>query len=111
MNFKSTSRRDDLISLVYLMIYMLNKGELIGQPMQQQNMPREEIFAKSREAKMNYLISDLCQGITEDLELFVQEIFQYAYSEKPHYEKLRSMLRTYIINSSRSKQQKIIERE
>lgn len=34
-------------------------------------MPREEIFAKSREAKMAYQISDLCQGISEDLYNFV----------------------------------------
>ena len=30
LNFKSTSRRDDLISLVYLMVYILNKGDLIN---------------------------------------------------------------------------------
>lgn len=35
LNFRTTSRRDDLISLVYLMIYMLNQGELINQPVQQ----------------------------------------------------------------------------
>ena len=30
LNFRATSRRDDLISLVYLIIYMLNQGELIN---------------------------------------------------------------------------------
>lgn len=109
LNFRSTSRRDDLISLVYLMIYMLNQGELIGQPVQQQNMPREEIFAKSREAKMAYKIGDLCQDVSEDLETFVQEVFKYTFSEKPNYERLRSKLRTNVINASRTNQHKIID--
>lgn len=83
LNFRSTSRRDDLISLVYLIVYMLNKGDLINQPIQQQNMTREEIFSKSRAAKINYKVTDLCQGITEDLTEFVTEVFRYSYSEKP----------------------------
>ena len=62
-------------------------------------MAREELFAKSREAKMAYKIGDLCQGISEDLEDFVGEIFKYSYSEKPAYENLRKMLRANINKS------------
>ena len=29
MNYMSTGRRDDLISLVYLLVYLLNKGNLL----------------------------------------------------------------------------------
>ena len=29
MNFQSTGRRDDLISLVYLLVYLLNRGNLL----------------------------------------------------------------------------------
>lgn len=96
LNFRSTSRRDDLISLVYLIVYMLNKGDLINQPIQQQNMTREEIFSKSREAKINYKVADLCQGVSEDLTDFVTEIFKYSYSDKPQYEYLRKTLRDCI---------------
>ena len=62
-------------------------------------MAREEIFAKSREAKMAYEIGDLCQGISEDLEGFVGEILKYSYSEKPAYENLRRMLKANINKS------------
>lgn len=46
-------------------------------------MAREEIFAKSREAKIAYTIKDLCQGVSEDLHDFVTEVFRYTFSEKP----------------------------
>lgn len=65
-------------------------------------MAREEIFAKSREAKMAYKIGDLCQGVSADLEDFVDEIFRYSYSEKPVYENLRNILRANINYSQRS---------
>lgn len=111
LNFKSTSRRDDLISLVYLMVYVLNRGDLINQPMQHQNMAREEIFTKSREAKMAYKISDLCQGITEDLTEFVEEVFRYTFSEKPKYDKLKQLLKENIVklntNSEESELQEL----
>lgn len=29
LNFTSTSRRDDLISLIYLLVYIINKGKLL----------------------------------------------------------------------------------
>ena len=46
-------------------------------------MTRDEIFAKSREAKMAYTINDLCQGVSEDLYDFVGEVFRYQFNEKP----------------------------
>ena len=30
MDFKTTSRRDDIISLLYLLVYLLNQGSLLG---------------------------------------------------------------------------------
>ena len=49
-NFMRTSRRDDLISLLYLMVFMLNDGTLFDHSMENSNtLP--ELFEGVKSAK------------------------------------------------------------
>ena len=59
LNFQMTSRRDDLISLCYLLIYLLNKGNLKGIDLSQ-NLSRNESFNLVKKAKMNHPVSEFC---------------------------------------------------
>ena len=55
--FKSTSRRDDLISLLYLMVYLLNK-DLPW--LTEQNMGKSECYFHVKKLKAN--VKDVCSG-------------------------------------------------
>lgn len=92
MKFHSTSRRDDLISLFYLMVYMLKRGNLPGLNIKDDTDVNEE-FKIVRDAKQNQTSKDLCYGNTQDLKAFKREVFSYRYKDEPNYEQLRDMLR------------------
>jgi hypothetical protein len=74
--FKSTGRRDDIISLGYLLIYLLNNGKIPGintyEILEYRN--KFEYFRKVKSIDYNYL---LCFGKGEDLKIFFKEVLSY----------------------------------
>ena len=97
LRFLGTSRRDDLISLCYLLVFLLNGGELPG--MQIYNQPKNyETFRIIRAAKFKHSIADLCNDKlgTSDLEDFLRECFSLQFTDTPKYNCLRAILNGLI---------------
>jgi hypothetical protein len=73
-----TSRRDDLISLCYLLIYILNEGSLKGIDLSQ-NLSRNESFNLVKKAKMKTSVSDFCCDNAKSLINFVDYVFKLEF--------------------------------
>ena len=85
LDFKVTSRRDDLLSLCYFLIYLFNAGKLPGINMNSK-LDRNESFKQARSAKQAYKLSDICSGRTKSLEPFFREVFQLRFAADPNYD-------------------------
>ena len=97
LQFFSTSRRDDLISLCYLLIYLVREGTLPNIEIYS-IADRNASFRNIRDAKLAYSMSTLCnaEAGTEELTSFVEEIFSYRFKNQPQYTKLREMLQNLL---------------
>lgn len=91
LNFLVTSRRDDLISLLYMLVYILNQGQLTGIDLESQ-MANIEAFKQAKKAKESYNIDQLCCKNAIILRDFANEVFSYKFKQCPNYEKLRHIL-------------------
>lgn len=92
LNFQMTSRRDDLISLCYLLIYLLNKGNLKGIDLSQ-NLSKNESFNLVKKAKMNNSVAEMCCDNANSILLFCENIFKLQFKDLPNYKLLRDLLR------------------
>lgn len=97
LQFMTTSRRDDLISLCYLLAFLINEGKLPNIDIYNQK-DKNESFKKIRDAKLKHSLQDLCneKDGTADLTDFFTECFSYRYKDKPKYAKLRAILHGLI---------------
>ena len=93
------SRRDDLESIFYILIYFL-KGNLPWQGLKVSN--KNERYRKICEKKKNTLISDLCHGFPKELELFLEYIKQLEFTQTPDYSYLKHLLKHIIENSNQT---------
>lgn len=91
LNFLKTSRRDDLISLLYMLVYMLNNGQLTGIDLDTQ-MINTEAFKLAKRAKMNHTLDDLCCGNASIMKKFAQEVLSLKFKEQPDYKKFDKLL-------------------
>lgn len=98
-NLLTHSRRDDLISLAYLMLYLID-GDLAyltkdGNDDQDDNESQfnQAEFQRIKELKNNLTPKDLCES-PEALTLlpFIEEVFTYEFDQTPNYDKLREIL-------------------
>jgi hypothetical protein len=94
MNFRQISRKDDLISLAYMLSYLLHEGTLLGYdpeiPQKQMECYNDLLSRKQRAS-----CSDLCGNFLFLLPFF-EEIFQLAYDDTPDYFWLRLQLMQYL---------------
>lgn len=97
LQFVATSCRDDLISLCYLLVYLITEGRLPNIDIYGQGDMNER-FQQIRDAKLKYKLEDLCneESGTADLADFFQECFSCRRKEKPKYGKLRAILEGLI---------------
>ena len=90
-NLRSNSRRDDLISLSYLLVYCL-EGTLPWLEIDENLEPLEE-FRLAKEIKNNCTTETLCNAPdSSHLLPFVKEIFNLQFKEDPDYRKLEVLL-------------------
>jgi len=85
------SRRDDLESLGYVLIYFL-RGELPWQGMKARTM--REKYEKIMEKKIASPIETLCKGFPEELAMFINYTRDLKFDDRPDYGYLRRLLKT-----------------
>lgn len=103
-NFTSTSRRDDFISLCYLLIYLVNENQL-GFITQVEDMGARAKFNYIKEKKNSCDAKALCGTQRHNPDTFrfhdfAEEIFSYGFEEKPNYAKMRFLLTKALIDSN-----------
>ena len=88
------SRRDDLESLAYSLIYLL-KGSLPWQGLREQDQRMR--MQKILELKCSITPAQLCAGLPQAFTSFVQSVKRLGYDEEPKYAEYRSIFRDLFI--------------
>ena len=100
-DFKMTSRRDDLQSLCYLLVFLFKGGDVPF--IVQGKMSKKAVFNYIKDVKEKLtpatLVGDESSRSSCLLE-FAQEIFKYGFREKPDYLSLRKILVQLMINAN-----------
>ena len=76
------SRRDDLESIAYLIIYFI-KGRLPWQGLR--HISKDERNRRILEKKKNISSQELCSGCPKELEIFIDYIKNLGFTEVPDY--------------------------
>jgi serine/threonine protein kinase len=84
------SRRDDLESLAYILIYFC-KGTLPWKSLKAKN--RSEKQAKILSKKINTKNEELCSELPQEFSTFLQSIRDLHFEQKPDYDFLRGLLK------------------
>ncbi len=84
------SRRDDLESLAYILIY-LGTGTLPWKRMKSKG--KDEKYSKILSKKMNTSSEELLQGLPIEFLTFLQNVRDLQFEQKPDYDYLRKLLR------------------
>ena len=84
LNFLTTSRRDDLISLFYLIVFLLNKGQMNGIDLENE-MTSIEAFKQARMIKKRLSIDEVCGENAFIMKQFGEEVCSYEFEEQPDY--------------------------
>lgn len=85
---KLQSRRDDLESIGYILIYFC-KGQLPWQGFKTTNL--KEKYKKIRDAKMKIPIAALCEGLPPQFASYMRHVKKLSFSEEPDYEFLKDL--------------------
>ena len=93
MNGLSQSRRDDLESLGYVLIYFL-KGKLPWQNLLIKN--KEERYEKIRQIKNDIEIKDLCGECPLEIGEYITYVKNLKYEEEPNYDFMKNIFRNLL---------------
>jgi len=104
LKFHSTSRRDDLISLFYLLVFMIRGGSMPGFEIDNR-VDKNQQFRTIKAAKESQRLKDVCFDNTSELSQFMREVFSYRFKDTPRYEFLRNMLKELIEEEQKDKVQ------
>lgn len=87
------SRRDDLESLGYVLIYFL-KGKLPWQNIMIKN--KEERYNKIKEIKKNIKYNELCKECPNEFMEYIKYIKSLQYEEEPNYNFLKDLFKNAL---------------
>ena len=88
LNGDTQSRRDDLESVGYVLLYFL-KGKLPWQSLMIKN--KEERYHKIMEIKRDISTCELCQGCPEEFQKYFDYVRKLEYEEDPDYNMIKSL--------------------
>ena len=86
---KSQSRRDDLESIGYVLVYFL-RGRLPWQGFKFNGNIKEK-YKKIRDVKMKVSVANLTEGLPKEFELYMTYVKDMKYSDTPDYEYLKDI--------------------
>ena len=84
----SQSRRDDLESLGYMLIYFL-KGKLPWQNFLIKN--KEERYNKIKQTKKEIVINELCSNCPKEIGQYITYVKKLKYEEEPNYNYIKNL--------------------
>ena len=84
----SQSRRDDLESLGYMLIYFL-KGKLPWQNFLIKN--KEERYNKIKQTKKEIAINELCSNCPKEIGQYITYVKKLKYEEEPNYNYIKNL--------------------
>jgi len=87
---KELSRRDDLESIGYMLIYFL-KGKLPWQGLCQKELARDEKYRLIYECKNNTTTEQLCQGLPTEFKVYMDYVKSLGFAERPNYNYLYNL--------------------
>ena len=99
MEALSQSRRDDLESFGYMLIYFL-KGKLPWQNLMIKN--KEERYNKIKQIKKNIDINELCSDCPAEIAQYITYVKNLRYDEDPNYIYIKNLFNN-ILNKSWNK--------
>lgn len=96
--FKASSRRDDMISMCYLLIFLFKGGlvPFIAPP----NLSKRDIFNYIHDVKKKTTNAQFCEGLPsgEIFLEFMDHIFSLKFDERPKYDLLVRLLNKCLVN-------------
>ena len=95
LNGGTQSRRDDLESLGYLLLYLL-LGRLPWQG--HISHSKDDKYYKIREIKKNTTAAELCQGLPPQIQEYVEYTRKLGYETDPDYNYLKNLFLTILKN-------------
>ena len=111
LNFQTSSRRDDLISLCYLLVSLLHNGTFLELDLNVNGMTGNQAITTYKQIKQNLKIKDLCTGNSSDLLEFITEVFNYDFEQQPRYDHLRTLISTLLQNETKENKDKKIPKK
>ena len=101
--FMVTSRRDDLLSLCYILVYLVDETQLkfIEQVV---GMSKKRKFRFIKQVKIQMTPEKLCGGkncVTRKLLEFVNEVFSIGFADEPNYNKLKFLLTRALLDDGK----------
>ena len=91
------SRRDELESLGYILLYLLRGGNLPWNGLPSEN--KEEKSKKICHIKSNVNLEELCIGIPEEYRLLISYARKLKFDSEPNYDYLINLFQKLLINS------------
>lgn len=89
------SRRDDLESLGYVLLYLL-KGSLPWQGLKVKS--KQQKYDAIKEKKKSTTIESLCEGYPGEFAAYLNACRQLRFDETPNYESLRNLFKGLFVN-------------
>lgn len=93
------SRRDDLISLGYVLVFLF-KGKLPWENCFTPNMTVPEISSAICSSKERTPIVDLCKGMPSEMKEYMEYVTFLSFKEEPEYKRLRALFRAALARSN-----------
>jgi serine/threonine protein kinase len=87
---KEQSRRDDLESLGYVLLYFI-KGSLPWQGLKANN--RKQKYDRISERKISTPVQALCKGYPQEFERYINYVRQLRFDQEPDYAYCRQLFR------------------
>ena len=89
------SRRDDLESFGYVIIYLANKGVM---PWSKYYKKENKEFGKIKKLKIETSEEVLCKGLPNIFSEYIKYVKKLEFEQKPDYKYLRNLFIINIIN-------------